>query len=250
MRTLCRSLAIAAIALVAATVGLQPHRAAAATCFHSVTLNFITYGYTDPLTNYNPGPRCWGYNRLRQNTSTFTICSRVSGTTYGTGPNRVYDDTNPNIPLSTDQSYIQSCVSLPWPDANGGLYAEYMAPRSSTCSTSCWREVSAGYPVKTYYAELYAGADRVANLFSNWQNYTQSGIGPGTVAGTINISPFIYQYYNGLYHDWSALSNWIVNLCNATPSGNYLSVYGGGGMTVAGTAEQTIINAMNSCTGY
>jgi hypothetical protein len=29
-----------------------------------------------------------------------------------------------------------------------------------------------------------------------------------------------------------------------------MSIYGGGGMTVAGTAEQQIIDAMNSCTGY
>lgn len=255
MRTPCRLLALLAIALVSGTVGARANHAIAATavtCTHPVTLNLITYGYTDALTNYSPAPRCWGYNRLVQNTSTFTVCSRVSSTTYGSGANRVYDDTNPNIPLSTDQSAIQACVSYPFspPPPNGGLYAEYMGSKSSTCTTGCWREVTAGYPIKTFYAELYAGQDRVANLISNWENYTESGIGPGTVAGTINISPFIYNYGNGLYHDWTALRNWVVRLCNDTPSGNYMSIYGGGGMTVAGTAEQQIIDAMNSCTGY
>jgi len=249
------SLAIAAIALAAGAATSRPNHAAAAravSCTKSVVLNFATYGYTNPPTNYtsNAPNRCWGFNCFAQNTSTFTICSRVTGRTIGRGPNRVYDDTNPGLPLATDQTSIRSCAGLPWPDANGGLYAEYMAPRSSTCSSSCWREVSAGHPVKKYYAELYSSRSRVANLFSNWRNSTQPGIGPVGVAGTINISPFIYRYNNGLYHHWTALTNWITILCSATPSGGYLSVYGGGGMAVAGTAEQRIINAMNTCTQH
>jgi hypothetical protein len=244
------TLMVAATVLITGTVNVPQSRAA--TCTKgSLVLNFITYGYTDPLTNYSPAPNtCWGYNRLVQNTSTFEICAYPSGGLTGSGPNRVFDDTNPTNNHTSEGSALNTCKNNSPPQ--GSVYAEYLGVNSSqgsSCTTNCWyKDTDSGaVSVKKFYAETYADQTHVANMFTNWQNGVQSGVSPSTTAGTINISPFIYNYGNGLYHDWSALTNWIVKLCNATAVG-YMSVYGGGGLTVAGTAEQTIINAMNSCT--
>jgi hypothetical protein len=238
---------------------MAPSTSSSSSC-RSLVLNFITYGDTDKLTDYtnNSPDGCWGYNRLIQNTSTFETCSYPSGVLYGTGPNRVFDDTNLGNPQPDETNQLVACETRIGGNGfpgNSPMYAEYMGAYSSTCTISCWEENSApgsGISIGRYYAETYSSNDRVGNLFSIWQNGTQSGVSPSTVAGVINITPFIYDYSNGLYHDWTALSNWIVKLCNATPTGGYLSVYsnqpgGAGTGVVKGTAEQTIINAMNSC---
>lgn len=231
----------------------------AASC-RALVLNFITYGDTDPLTDYTASPPdgCWGYNRYIQNTSTFQTCSYPSDLLYGTGPNRVFDDTNFSHPQPDETNQLVACETRPGGNGSGGnepMYAEYMAASSSTCTTACWEKNSApgsGISIGRYFAETYSGNDKVADRFSVWQNGTQAGVSPSTAAGVINITPFIYNYGNGLYHDWTALTNWVVSLCTATPTGGYLSVYsnqpgGAGSGVVKGTAEQTIINAMNSC---
>jgi hypothetical protein len=256
----------AAFTLLVTSAIASPHSAEATTAqpsmasCRSLVLNFITYGDTDPLTDYtNNAPNgCWGYNRYIQNTSTFQTCSYPSGQLYGTGPNRVFDDTNFSHPQPDETNQLVACetrIGGNGSPGNSPMYAEYMAASSSSCTTACWEKNTAsgsGVTIGRYYAETYSSNDRVADRFSVWQNGTQSGVSPSTVAGVINITPFIYNYSNGLYHDWTALTNWVVNLCNATPTGGYLSVYsnqpgGAGSGVVKGTAEQTIINAMNSC---
>lgn len=244
-------------AVSAGRAGAMAHDGQAASC-RTLTLNFITYGDTDPLTDYNPAPDpCWVYNRFIQNTA-FQTCSYSSGLLYGTGPNRVFDDTAFSHPQPDETNQLVACetrIGGNGSPGNSPMYAEYMAASSSSCTTACWEENSApgsGITIGRYYAETYSGNDKVADRFSVWQNGTQPGVSPSTAAGVINITPFIYDYSNGLYHDWTALTNWIVSLCNATPTGGVLSVYsnqpgGGGTGVVKGTAEQTIINAMNSC---
>lgn len=206
----------------------------AAFCAKVIVVNFIVYGsMSAPVSN-----GCWAFNRIPQNagggSNTFTIC-HGDGTKNGTGPNKVFDDTNPANPLSGESSDISGCGST--------IYAEYMARRTQSsenwCSnhsfgTICWRENTGGVSITRYFAELYSQSETSALEYSSfWPGDGSSGSRP-----TMDINPD-----KGNEPQIDSDVGWT---CGQTPDGGYMSIYGSNGLS--STDEGYIQGELNSCT--
>lgn len=206
----------------------------AAFCSKTIVVNFIVYGsMAAPVSN-----GCWAYNRIPQNagvgSNTFTICN-ANGNITGSGPNKVFDDTNPANSLSTESSRISGCGST--------IYAEYMARRTQSsenwCSnhgfgTICWRENTGGVSITRYFAELYGATESSALEYASyWPGDGSSGSRP-----TMDINPD--------KGNQSAIDSDVGWTCGQTPDGAYMSIYGSNGLS--STDENYIQGELNSCT--
>jgi hypothetical protein len=218
--------------------------ATALSCTRSVTVLIQVYQFfSEPVSN-----GCWGYNRSWQNAgkgnNTWKIC-RGDGVVFGSGVNRVFDDTSPANALSTETSLINSC---------GNLYAEDMARRSgSWCGSNgypspCWRR-NAGtvVSVSRYLAELYSGDGAVDDQYSYW-TATGYGANPSNSFGIWNIRPLVFN--NVL--TTTPLYNKIISACQiAAAHGGYFGIYAAaasGSLTTSQTDVNTVSDAMNFCT--
>lgn len=225
------------------TTAVQP----ATVCAKTIVVNFIVYGaMTAPVSN-----GCWAFNRIVQNTSTFSICQNDKDNDgdslgdfdadndgfRGSGPNLVFDETDPGKSLSNENSRLFDC-------GNGGtIYAEYMHYSAENterwCSLnvglgSCWRK-NGSVPVTRYFAELYSNGSQVRDLSGTWPGAGSSGSRP-----TIDITPD--------KNNEPAIDSDVGWECSQTPNGGYMSIYGDGGLDA--TNEGYVQGELNTCTQF
>lgn len=140
-------------------------------------------------------------------------------------PNYAFDDTNPNAPLSSDQSFLGQCS---FGAAGDGF--EYMAYRGS------WRLLTAPH-INAYFAELYSTDQMIDDYFGLWPT-TLSG---QTVSPMINIGP----------NDPPTIKSSALKMCQRVADHGYFGVYNGAykiGMGPTDARALALVAALDSCT--
>jgi hypothetical protein len=202
----------------------KAHRIA---CSHHITVLFLVYS---GMTVTPSGNGCWAGYRVIQNTSMFRVCHYTPGsgpTIYGNGPNVLFDDTNPSHSQSDETFQIQWCANTYLGSAP--FYGEYLAYGNGT-----WEPNAGGRSISRYFTEYYSGANDVNSLF---------GQGPSgsNVFGTINIGP--------LRGNAGGLQSAVAQLCNATPTDGYMTLYRyTAGINFTQPDLDAIDTAINNCT--
>jgi hypothetical protein len=150
-----------------------------------------------------------------------------------TAPNWAYDDTNPNAPLSQDQSFIQQCSS-----GSTGEGFEYMAYRGS------WRLLFPEPHLKAFFAELHATDYDVDD---NW---------PSAYVGNAELANHtVYPMFNiGPRNDPSPetkIKNDGIAICKTIKNGGYFGVYVGAWDQPMPSSDPRILafaSALDTCT--
>lgn len=140
-------------------------------------------------------------------------------------PNYAFDDTNPNAPLSSDQSFLGQCSS-----GAAGDGFEYMAYRGS------WRLLTAPH-IKAYFAELYSTDQTIDDYYGLWPT-TLSG---QTVSPMINIGP----------NDPPTIKSSALKMCQRVADHGYFGVYNGAykiGMGPTDARALALVAALDDCT--
>jgi len=127
-------------------------------------------------------------------------------------PNWAFDDSNPNAPLSQDQSFIQQCAA-----GSTGEGFEYLAYRGS------WRLMFPETHLKAFFAECYTGDDAVDDLWSQPGVYSgNSQLANHTVYPMINIGPTTPPSNVA-----TVVENGALAMCKTVKDGGMLGVYVG-----------------------
>jgi hypothetical protein len=231
------------------------------------TMWILGYGYTpNPVDNSNflnstnGLDTCWHGNggvSFRPLPNDLDCQYNASPKGVQTSTAAFYDDTSYNHTSPTDGSSMTNCwqsYDSNW--VSGKFAGEYMAPKSSSCTTQCWKEVvPSGLSVSNYFTELYSSNSNVGNMFSNWTGSTQSGLNPNTTAGVINLSPYGTWVTSG---QGTGIENWVEQLCSATSGGMPMSVYSSNNLVSSNykidqqnggqySVEYYLVKGMNAC---
>lgn len=127
-------------------------------------------------------------------------------------PNWAFDDSNPNAPLSQDESFLQQCAS-----GSTGEGFEYLAYRGS------WRLMFPATHLKAFFAELYTGDDAVDDLWSQPGVYTGNAqLANHTVYPMINIGPT-----SPPSNVATVIENGALAMCKTVKDGGMFGVYVG-----------------------
>jgi hypothetical protein len=127
-------------------------------------------------------------------------------------PNWAFDDSNPNAPLSQDESFLQQCSA-----GSTGDGFEYLAYRGS------WRLMYPATHLKAFFAELYTGDGAVDDLWSQPGVYSgNSQLAGHTVYPMINIGPT-----NPPSNVATVIENGALAMCKTVKDGGMLGVYVG-----------------------
>lgn len=222
-------------------------------CSKTVTVLITVFQFFSEPTSAG----CWGYNRVYQNAgqgmNNWKLCysSRQPGGAHnvGAGPNNLYNESNPNVPLSTEQNEINGC---------GNLYAELMHRQtqlasehwcdSHTTHPKCWRRDHANVVVSRYFAEVYEQETDTDNIYSDWVSGLY-GSGPSSDYAMYNIHPIVYSAFHP--NDNAPLYNKVLQWCQQTPDGGYLGIYSGAGNPIVQPIDvDTFSAAMDWCTQH
>lgn len=150
-----------------------------------------------------------------------------------TAPNWALDDTNPNAPLSDDQSLLDACAK-----GATGIGFEYMAYRGS------WRLLFPANHLKAFFAELYAGDGDIDDYWpAHYVNNAQ--LGKHTVYPMINIGP------TNVASPAAKIQKDALAMCKTIKNGGYLGVYVGTWdqpMTKTDARAVALAKALDACT--
>ena len=214
------SAALLALLLAAGVHSASSARSGSAVgCTRRIYVTFFVYSTFPPPRN----TRCWSYERPPQNLGRWHIC-HWDRPTDGSGPNWIYDDTNPvHLPLSAEKANVARCAA-----GGGPLGYEAMYRKSGR-----WRRVApARVRITRFYAETYSSEQAVDDYFAAWQ--ANRGIG----RPLINVGPASAgRTYAATYR-----------ACRAIGSGTYVGVYSSRPVTAANGKLTAIQKAFKDCT--
>lgn len=257
-----------ALALAVGSSGTGAASASTASCYAQMNVLFFvasgsSSGGVFPRPSDVPAPNapngCWSYSVVGQPNyaPTFTLCGPSQSVwAIGTGPNVVYNDTDPYVRSpSADTGDIDGCVGQYSP--NHSLYAEFMAPRNSPtyhyCSNAslqapCWERNNGGSLVTAvghYYAELFQSTGFSTDVYSMLDTWNQGGHGanPSNSAPMMNFTPDDGNQTNMMQH--------VIHLCSVVLSygDHFMGLYATKAGGLNPNDELYINQALNACTG-
>ena len=260
-RTLLALATVGVALVVASLVGASYGRAGTETvpCTKHINVIFIIYQYYEAPTG---GNGCWTYSLIKQRPDVFMVCSGGTGSHSGSG-NFVFDDTNPNNDLATE-NYLLNTACVTAPPHTKPVWAEFMAPRNSPstnwCNSHgytapCWRRNYTPVGNVPLYAELYSDDSTVRDRLGAWTSPTiHYGAAPSNSKPLINIRPDIAANHGG---STGQMRTDIALICNNyVPDTQYMGLYAGGGgsppdphKTITATDRAAVVTALNNCTG-
>lgn len=151
-------------------------------------------------------------------------------------PNWAFDDSNPNAPLSQDQTFLQQCAA-----GSTGEGFEYLAYRGG------WRLMFPATHLKAFFAEVYTSDDAVDDLWSQPGVYSgNSQLANHTVYPMINIGP-----RNPPSNVATVVENGALSMCKTVKDGGMLGVYVGEWNLPMPSSDPRILalaKALDTCT--
>jgi hypothetical protein len=164
-----------------------------------INVTFLIYSYIGTPTPTG----CWRYERpVQANWKRCHWLGHPQNPGAGSGPNWLYDDTNPeHNPAGTESAEITACAK-----GNNGLGYVMMARRHDQ-----WRRTQpAGVTVTRFYAETYSGESQTNDFLSKWE------ANPSIGRPMLNIGPAATE---------AAVESAISAVCTRIAADTYMGVY-------------------------